>query len=174
MLRNVLRVLVSDLFLLMRRIFGCRVTFNLVSIVSPIAVLRTKSGGKINLNSKVGIRPGTEISATHGEIYIGRNCFINRNCLIVAHESVVLKDNVTIGPGTYIYDHDHDGMGSFTTKKIVIGENVWIGAGCIILKGVTIGKDAVIAAGTIVTKDVPDNTIIRSKCEYVIKELEDK
>ena len=62
------------------------------------------------------------------------------------------------------------GGGGFITNKIVIEENVWIGAGCIILKGVTIGKDAVIAAGTLVTKDVQSNTIIYQKRENCIRE----
>jgi maltose O-acetyltransferase len=35
-----------------------------------------------------------------------------------------------------------------------IGENVWIGAGALILPGVTIGDDALIGAGSVVTRDV--------------------
>ena len=44
-------------------------------------------------------------------------------------------------------------------KGIVIGDNVWIGAGAVILDGVSIGNKVVIGAGTIITKDVPDNTV---------------
>ncbi|HRL34046.1 MAG TPA: sugar O-acetyltransferase [Neisseria sp.] len=40
-------------------------------------------------------------------------------------------------------------------KPIVIGDNVWIGAGCTIVGGVTIGDNAVIAAGSVVTKNIP-------------------
>lgn len=170
MIRNVWNVLLSDLFLIMRRVIGSRVSFNPVSIVSPMASLKTKNVGRIILSSKVGIRSGTEVSATNGEVFIGKNCFINRNCVIAAHESIILEDNVTIGPGTYIYDHDHDGSGGFITKKIVIEENVWIGAGCVILKGVTIGKGAVIAAGTLVLKDVKPNTVIYQKRENYTRE----
>jgi acetyltransferase-like isoleucine patch superfamily enzyme len=39
-------------------------------------------------------------------------------------------------------------------KRIVIGNDVWIGAGCTILGGVTIGDGAIVAAGSVVTKDV--------------------
>ena len=38
-------------------------------------------------------------------------------------------------------------------------DNVWIGAGAIILPGVTIGNNSVIGAGSIVTKDIPSDTI---------------
>ena len=42
-------------------------------------------------------------------------------------------------------------------KTVHIGENVWIGAGTIIVPGVTIGKNSVIGAGSVVVKDIPDN-----------------
>lgn len=40
-----------------------------------------------------------------------------------------------------------------------IGNNVWLGAGAVILPGVTIGDNAVIGAGSVVTKDIPANTV---------------
>ncbi len=40
-----------------------------------------------------------------------------------------------------------------------IGNNVWIGAGSIILPGVTIGDNTVIGAGSVVTKDIPANVV---------------
>ena len=40
-----------------------------------------------------------------------------------------------------------------------IGNNVWIGAGAIILPGVTIGDNTVIGAGSVVTKDIPANSV---------------
>ena len=40
-------------------------------------------------------------------------------------------------------------------KPVVIGANVWIGAGAMILPGVTLGDDAIVGACSIVTRDVP-------------------
>lgn len=45
-------------------------------------------------------------------------------------------------------------------ESIVIGNDVWIGAGAIILPSVTIGNGAIIGAGAVVTKDVPDYAIV--------------
>ncbi len=42
---------------------------------------------------------------------------------------------------------------------ITIGDDVWIGAGAIVLPNVTIGRGAVIAAGAVVTSDVPEFTV---------------
>ena len=40
-------------------------------------------------------------------------------------------------------------------RKVVIGDDVWIGAGALILPGVTVGDGAIVGAGAVVTKDVP-------------------
>ena len=45
------------------------------------------------------------------------------------------------------------------TAPVIIGNNVWIGGGAIILPGVTIGDNVVIGAGSVVTKDILSNTI---------------
>ena len=44
-------------------------------------------------------------------------------------------------------------------KDVTIGENVWIGAGVVIVPGVHIGRNSVIGAGSIVTKDIPENVV---------------
>jgi len=45
------------------------------------------------------------------------------------------------------------------TRPVTIGNNVWLGAGAIVLPGVTIGDGSVIGAGSVVTKDVPSNVL---------------
>ena len=162
-IRNVISVLSSDLFLLFRKILGCGVKYNIVSIVSPLASLKTRNGGRIVLGARTCIRPNTEISCSQGNIRIGCKCFINRNCMVVAHDSITIEDNVTIGPGTYIYDHDHDGKGGYISESIIIEKNVWIGAGTIVLKGAHIEEGAVIAAGSIVSGRVSKNRVLIQK-----------
>lgn len=44
-------------------------------------------------------------------------------------------------------------------KPIVVGNNVWIGAGSVILAGVFIGDNTVIGAGSVVTKSIPANVV---------------
>lgn len=58
-------------------------------------------------------------------------------------------------------------------NEIWIGDNVWIGAGAIVLPGCKIGNNCVVAAGAVVCGDVPDNVMvagvpakIRKKIEY--------
>lgn len=157
-------VITSDIVLLLRKLCGCHVSFDCISLVSTGTTIKTKGKrAKILLGRKCAVRKNTELSATNGVIVLGNRCFVNRNCMIVAHERIVVGDGTTIGPGVFIYDHDHDGNGGYVTSPVVIGKNVWIGAGCILLKGITIGDNAVIGAGSLVTKDVSENCALYQK-----------
>lgn len=58
--------------------------------------------------------------------------------------------------------------GDHIFKPIVIGENVWIGSGSVVVPGVTIGDGAVVGAGSVVTKDVPSNTKVAGNPARII------
>jgi maltose O-acetyltransferase len=94
-------------------------------------------------------------------ISLGDGVFLNFNCVILDVVAVSIGQGTQIGPGVQILTADHPrdaterGSGLEFGRPIVIGRNVWIGGGAIILPGVTIGDDAIIGAGSIVTRDVP-------------------
>lgn len=136
-------------------------------IVSPAAKLRTDKGGSITLKGRVVIEEGTLIDACGGNIVL-ENCFINRNCTVVSMGSIRIV-NATIGPGTCIYDHDHDGNGGYIFKAVQIDSNAWVGANAVILKGAEISESAVVAAGSIVTKSIPPFSIVGGVPAKVIK-----
>lgn len=108
-------------------------------------------------------------------IYFGNNCEVNMNCTFLDDNRIVIGDNALIAPNVQIYTafHPHhaedrfglpqeDGSFAFCrtqTAPVIIGDNVWIGGGAIILPGVTIGDNVVIGAGSVVTGDIPDNVI---------------
>lgn len=54
---------------------------------------------------------------------------------------------------------------------IHVGNNVWIGAGAILLPGVTIGDDTVIGAGSIVTKDIPSGVVAVGNPCRILREI---
>ena len=53
--------------------------------------------------------------------------------------------------------------------SVIIGNDVWIGAGAILLEGVTVGDGAVVAAGALVSKDVPPYAIVGGVPAKIIK-----
>lgn len=159
------KTVVSNIVLLFKKATGNNIKGRLLTLVECGAIIHTSNKGTIYIGKKTCIRNNTELSANGGLLRISDNCFINRNCTIVSHELIEIHDGTTIGPNVCIYDHDHDGKGKFITKPVIIGKNVWIGAGCILLKGVTIGDGSIIGAGCIVTKDVPENIVLIQKRE---------
>ena len=94
-------------------------------------------------------------------ITLGAGVFLNFSCVILDVVSVTIAEGTQIGPAVQILTADHPRdpqvrkTGYEFGRPIVIGKNVWIGGGAIILPGVTIGDDAVIGAGSVVTRDVP-------------------
>jgi maltose O-acetyltransferase len=62
-------------------------------------------------------------------------------------------------------------QGTQKEKPVVIGNDVWIGAGVIILSGVTIGECSVIGAGAVVTKNVEPFTIVAGVPARKIKDV---
>ncbi len=96
------------------------------------------------------------------------------NCYIQAFHGIQFGSNVEIAPGCRLIssNHDLDDFSKAMPSKgpIIIGDNVWIGANCVILPGVQIGSNVVIGAGSIVTKNIPDNSIAVGNPCRVIKE----
>ena len=93
---------------------------------------------------------------------IGNNVSINDNAYINAMGNIIIGDFVSISANSIIVS---TGLTAGTekvhaSKPIVIGNNVHIGVGAIILAGVTIGDNIIIGAGSVVTKDVENNSII--------------
>lgn len=75
---------------------------------------------------------------------------------------ITIGDDVTLAPNVHILAHDASmkGLIGYTKIGLVnIGNNVFIGAGSIVLPGVTIGDNVVIGAGSVVTSDIPSNSV---------------
>lgn len=91
-------------------------------------------------------------------VYIGAHVIINDKVIMHALGSgkIFIGDNVTLSFGSMIITGGRDVLGRSKKiwKDVIIENNVWIGAGSIILPGVKIGQGAVIAAGAVVNKDV--------------------
>ena len=121
------------------------------------------NNGSIQMGSKSSNRGTLFLSAHGGHIQIGRHCFFNTNCSITSVEQIQIGSECKFGNNIVIVDHDHNYKRrtneEFISSPIIIGDDVWIGAGCIILRGVHIGNHCVIAAGSIVREDVPDNSL---------------
>jgi len=69
---------------------------------------------------------------------------------LIGYRTQILSSNHCIPESTgKIFDAGHEG------KPVIIENDVWIGANCLILPGIKIGEGAAVAGGSVVTKDVP-------------------
>lgn len=97
----------------------------------------------------------------------------NPGIYINAAGGLTLGNNVNIGQNTIItttnhYKYDHRKLS--TTKGVVIGDNVWVGANVSIVAGTTIGSNVTIGAGCFISGSIPDNctVIVNSKSLDII------
>ncbi len=109
------------------------------------------------------------------QITFGRHVFINHNFTAMSVGGIEFGDNVQIGPHVTIVTDNHDfrHRSVLRCKTVVIGNNVWIGAGAAIMPGVHVGDNAVIAGGAVVTKDVPANSIVGGNPAKVIRMMDE-
>lgn len=114
-----------------------------------------------------------------GDVTIGDYTRIGIHCTVIG--PVCIGHHVNLAQGITVTALNHnfadtnrriDEQG-ISTRPVVIGDDVWIGANAVILPGVTIGRHVVVAAGAVVTKDVPENTIVAGVPAKVIKKIEE-
>lgn len=125
-----------------------------------------------NLSADVYVEPGAALT-------IGNNVGMSSTRLWI-HESARIGNNVKIGGCVLITDTDAHPMDYVVRRSsnegtksapVVIEDDVWVGAHCIILKGVTIGARSIIGAGSVVTKSIPADCVAAGNPCRVIKNL---
>ena len=114
----------------------------------------------------------------NANLHIGDNVGIS-NVEITCFEKIEIGNQVMIGSGTQIYDTDFHSIdiehrwdvSQAKSAPIIIEDNVFIGAGVIILKGVTIGRGSIIGAGSVVTKSIPSDQIWAGNPARYVREV---
>lgn len=123
---------------------------------------------------------GSIYSENNSIIQIGDNVGISSACIWISR-SLIIGNNVKIGSDTIILDSDAHSLNYIdrrdylkdqkykNNKRIIIEDDVLIGARSIILKGVKIGARSVIGSGSIVTQDIPSDCIAAGNPCKIIK-----
>lgn len=130
---------------------------------------RTRDGGYVELRDGVALYGDTIIETiANGNVIIGEETHIQPRCqLTAAKASIIIGKRVEIAVNCSFFPFNHamiDGerireLPLVSRGDIVIDDDVWLGAGVIVLDSVHIGEGAAIGAGAVVTRDIPANAI---------------
>lgn len=153
-----------------RNIYYRALGVNMTGYVWLQAIQIPRNWPDIVLETRVGLDQGVILLCsgpiTGEKLVIRFGTYVNRYTMFDAHEHLEIGRHCMIGPHCYFTDADHGiassipvGQQPMKTAPLVIEDDVWIGAGVIVLSGVRIGRGAVIGAGSVVTADIPPNVI---------------
>ncbi|MDI6752576.1 MAG: acyltransferase, partial [bacterium] len=117
------------------------------SFIERQSYITTGYKGFVKIGSHCSIGPNVVLSGSEGGIEIGNSVMIAGNVFAAANSHII---NDLSAP---MYQQ------GYSLKGIRIEEDVWLGAGVIVLDGVTIGRGAVVGAGAVVTKDLPEYSV---------------
>lgn len=108
-------------------------------------------------------------------ISIGNNCYFNYNLVILDSFEVYIGNNVFIAPNVVISPVTHplqaEDRRQLIGGKIIIEDDVWIGANSVILPNVTIRRKSVIGAGAVVTHDTEESSLYIGSPARFVKHL---
>lgn len=148
----------------------------LKNLFNPAVSLFVKIDNKSRISHKAKVYECVQVSnSTMGDYsYVGRNsrviyADIGKFCSIAGETKIGMGthtlDKISTSP---IFTESKNGTKHSWVKvsavnpfkRVIVGNDVWIGVRTMVMGGVKIGDGAVIGAGSIVTKDVPPYAVV--------------
>ena len=186
-LKNVLRVNGYSTSGLMRLYFKsaiCTVRFRMHGVQSPVVSCDGRlpvlySGGDIKIGERLALRGpllACELGAEPGaSLEIGDRVFINQGAIVVASERIEIGNDTLVGEFSAIYDSNHHGLDPAHPARsapVVIGSNVWLCRGAVVLPGSKIGDHTVVAANSVVRGELPPCVLAAGNPAQVVRKLD--
>jgi acetyltransferase-like isoleucine patch superfamily enzyme len=131
---------------------------------------------KFQLGADSTIEDFATVNNAVGDVIIGERSILGLGSVIIG--PVEIGDNVMIAQNAVLSGLNHGyedvtippSQQDITCDKIVISDNVWIGANTVITPGVTLGEHCVIGAGSVVTRNIPGYSVAVGNPAKVIKQ----
>ncbi len=95
-----------------------------------------------------------------GKLVVKKYSVISSSCIIVPSNHVL-----SVGVPFYLSTISHIGDEDHT---ILVGEDVWIGAGCKLLPKSSFGRGCIVGAGSVVTKEIPPYAVVAGSPAKII------
>ena len=147
----------------------------LADIEASVRGTRIVIGPECMVDAFVKIKP---VGGT-GDVVLGRNCYLNSGCVVYSGNGVSFGNDVLVAANCVFAAANHAfdrtdvaiRLQGFQPSRggIRIGNDVWIGAGVVLLDGAEIGDGTVVAAGSVVTGRLPPMTVCAGTPAKVLK-----
>lgn len=128
-------------------------------------VYRLRGEYTVEQLTKMGLKVGENFNPQLGFELDPSHCWL-----------IEIGNNVTFGPHVQVLAHDASTcmlIGYARIGRVTIGDNVFIGAGSIVLPGVTIGSNTVIGAGSVVSRSIPDGVVAIGSPAKPVQKIEE-
>lgn len=157
--------------------FGNGITLGDYVEVDALSINGVSAGNNLMLGNYSIIRCTGTIKKIGKGIKIGNNCGIGDYCFFGAAGGITIGNDVIMGQNVRFHSENHNfaeidipiRVQGVSHKGILIGNDCWIGAGCVFLDGVNVGDGCVIGANTLVNKDIPPYSVAVGNPVRVIK-----
>lgn len=120
------------------------------------------------------IEPPLHANWAGKHVFFGDGVYANFNLTLVDDGNIFVGDKVMFGPNVTVATANHPICSELRekamqyNKDVHIGNNVWLGAGVVVVPGITIGENSVIGAGSVVVKDIPPNVVaVGNPCRVI-------
>lgn len=139
--------------------FAARILGRLISRIDIQRLEGLRRDGALSVGSHTYGTPTILVSHPADRVSIGRFCSI-APCVTFIPGGVHPRESISTFPFRKRWGMEAVDSSVSRRGPIVIGDDVWIGTGSLILTGVSVGTGAIVAAGSVVTKDVPAYSIV--------------
>ena len=138
----------------------------------------------LRLGDNVYIGRNTILSCKEGSIAVGEYTNISANCSLLSETEINLGRYCFLAGYCYLVaggNHSFDDLSrpimfqpSVSKGGIRVGDDVWLGAGVIVLDGAAIGQGTVVGAGAVVTGSLPEYAVAVGSPARVIRDRREK